>query len=62
MGWIGKIEGFLREKGVVQVAASMVSRNRKPVEALTKRGVFRIQSMAWTPQNYAKICQKVFMY
>ena len=38
MGWIGKIEWFLGEKGVVQVVASMVSRNSEPVEALTKRG------------------------
>ena len=50
------------EKGVVQVVASMASRNSEPVEALTKRGMIWIQNVVWTPQNYTKICQKVLLY
>jgi hypothetical protein len=37
-------------------------KKQKPVEALTKRGVIRIRNVAWTPQNYTKICQKVLVY
>ena len=40
----------------------MASRNSEPVEALTKRGMIWIQNVVWTPQNYTKICQKVFVY